>query len=166
MNVKSLIAENLFSLLGAGFLLLLDVVMFGSFLISIVVCPFWFLVSFIRNGILKSGGQFAFFRIAIPAVTLGIALGTTFIQWGMADANGERVVRACEAFYSDTARYPEHLSELVPKYLPSVPRAKYSMDGDFYYYNSTERPPILWWNKFGLCHKIYSFERKEWGYLD
>lgn len=166
MNVKSLIAENFFSLFGAGFLLLFDVVVSGSFLISMFVCPIWLLISVIKNGIVKPGGHFALFRIAMPVVVLLMALVTTFIQWEIADANGEKIVGAVEAFNSANGRYPKSLNDLVPTYLAAVPRAKYCVDGDFYYYNSTEGPPILWWTKFGLCRKIYSFERKEWGYLD
>ena len=102
----------------------------------------------------------------MPALILGIVVANTFIQWGIADANGERIVRACESFYSDHGRYPKTLNELVPRYLPSIPRAG---AGDFYYYNSQDSgglAPILWWNQFVFEHKIYSFESKEWLHLD
>jgi hypothetical protein len=165
------IANNFWSLLGTGFLLFWDVG-FATFLLSIIVCPIWFLVSVIRNGIARTEWRIALFRAAIPALTLGIALANTFIQWKIADVNGERIVRACESFYSDNGRYPKTLSELVPRYLPSIPPAKYSMDGDFHYYNSRDSDdsdgaaPILWWDQFGPLRKIYSFDRRGWHHLD
>jgi hypothetical protein len=167
------IVDNFWSLVGAGYLLLFDVLYGGSFLLSIVFCPIWLFVSLIRNG--KTEWRLALFRIAMPVLILGIALANTFIQWKIADTNGERVVRACEAFHSDNGRYPKTLNELVPRYLPSVPRAKYSADGNFFYSNLElpDEPPgeppkeaILWWNKIGLLRRMYSFERKEWRELD
>ena len=106
----------------------------------------------------------------MPALTLGFAIANTSIQWTIAAVNGERVVKACEAFHADNGRYPKTLNELVPRYLPAVPHAKYCMDGDFQYYNSDgplDGPqPIIWWNKFGLLRRIYSFDTKEWDDLD
>ena len=161
------IADNFWSLFGAGFLLFLDVVSFGNYLYSIFVCPIWFFVSLIRNGIVGTEWRLARFRIAMPALTLGIALANTSIQLKIADINGERVVKACEAFHTDNGRYPKTLNELVPRYLPSVPRAKYCMVGHFIYYNLEEGfPPMLWWNKWGYVNRHYYFETKEWHDLD
>ena len=165
---RLLTATNFWSLFGAGFLLFWDVVC-GFYAFSIIVCPIWFIVSVFRNRIVGTEWRIALFRAAIPALTLGIALVNTFIQWKIADVNGERIVKACESFHSDSGRYPKTLNELVPRYLPSIPRAKYSLDGDFGYYNSGDSSgpaPALWWNKFGFLRKIYSFESKEWDYLD
>ena len=162
------ITNNFWSLFGAGFLLFWDLGS-GAYALSILVCPIWFLVTVIRNYIVQTEWRIALFRAAIPALTLGIALANTFIQWEIADVNGERIVRACESFYSDSGRYPKTLNELVPRYLPSIPPAKYSMDGAFHYYNSDDsggQAPILWWNQFLLLRMIYSFESKEWYHLD
>jgi hypothetical protein len=106
------------------------------------------------------------FQGAIPATTLGIALANASVQWSIAEANAEQVVRACEKFHSVCGRYPQTLKELVPSYLTSIPRAKYCAAGNFYYYNSEDDLPILWWNKFGYYRKVYSFDRKQWGSID
>lgn len=165
------IADNIGRLLAAGFLLSWDLVS-GAFAFSIIVCPIWFLETVVRNRIVGTESRIALFRAAIPALTLGIALANTFLQWKIADVNGERIVRACESFCSDNGRYPKTLNELVPRYLPSIPPAKYSMDGDFHYYNSRDSddsdgpPPILWWDQFGPLRKIYSFDSRGWHHLD
>jgi hypothetical protein len=166
------ILENLGSLFAAGVLLFLDVVFDGTFMCSMIACPIWFLVSVIRSNIVGTEWRIALFRAAIPVLILGFALANTFIQSKIADVNGERIIKACESFNSDNGRYPKTLNELVPRYLPSIPCAKYCMDGDFYYHNSRDPgdsdgpAPILWWNQFMLQHHIYSFERKEWHTLD
>jgi hypothetical protein len=160
------LVDNFFSLFGAGFVLLFDVVFDGSYLFSGLICPIWFIVSLIRNLIARTEWHLALFRLAIPVFTLGIAVTNSFIQSEIADANSERIITACEAFHTANGHYPKTLDELAPKYLPSVPPAKYCMDGGFHYFNSDGPPPILWWNEFGFLHKIYSFERKEWNYLD
>ena len=170
-NNRSLIADSLGRLVVAGFLLCWDLVS-GAFGFSILVCPIWFLVTVIRSGIAGTETRLALFRAAIPALTLGIALANTLIQWRIADVNGERIVSACESFHSDSGRYPKTLNELVPKYLPSIPPAKYSMGGDFHYHNSRDSDnsdgstPMLWWDQFGPLRKIYSFDQRRWHHLD
>jgi hypothetical protein len=154
------------SVLGAAVLLYFDVAIEGSYLFSILACPVWFLASVIKNLIVRPGWRLALFRIAIPALTLGIVLANTNFQWKMGDANGERVVKACEKFHAANGRYPKTLDELVPQYLPSVPRAKYCERGDFWYFNSDGQNPHLWWYKIGFCRKIYNFETKRWHHLD
>lgn len=165
------LASNFWRLFGAGFLLFWDLVS-GAFAFSIIVCPIWFFVTVIKNHLARTEWRIALFRAAIPALTLGIALANTLIQWEIADANGERIVRACDSFYSDNGRYPKTLNELVPRYLPSIPPAMYSIFGDFHYYNSRDSDdldgptPILWWDQFLPLRKIYSFDRRGWHHLD
>lgn len=168
---RFVLANNCWSLFGAGCLLFLDLVS-GDFAFSIIVCPIWFLVTVIRSYLAGTEWRLALARAAIPALTLGIALANTLIQWQIAEVNGERIVRACESFYSDNGRYPNTLNELVPRYLPSIPPAKYSMDGDFHYYNSRDSDssdgpaPMLWWNQLLFQHNIYSFDGRGWHVLD
>lgn len=162
----SLFAANLPALFGAGFVLLFDVAFDGSYLLSIVVCPVWLLVSLVRSAVNRQPSQVVLFRAAIPVLTLAIALVNTFVQWNIAKKNGEQVVSACESFQAANGRYPKTLEELVPQYLPSIPLAKYCASGQFRYHNSEDHPPILWWSKFGFLHRIYSFDRKQWNELD
>ncbi len=68
----------------------------------------------------------------MPFLTLGIAMGNGCLQWKISDANAERIIKACDEFRAVNGRYPLELNELVPKYLPSIPPAKYSMMGKFF----------------------------------
>jgi hypothetical protein len=159
------IGTNFWTLFGAGFVLIGDLLS-ATYGCSILVCPIWFLVSVIRNRIVRTGWRISVFRAATPALILGIVVTNALIQWKIADANGERLVRACESFHSENGKYPKTLSELVPRYLPSIPPAKYSLDGEFYYVNSDGLAPMLWWDKFGPLHKVYFFDTKEWRTFD
>ena len=156
------------SLIGAMLLVVVDAVLGGSYLFSILACPIWFLVSVIKNLIELPGWSIALFRIAVPALTLGSVLGITAIQSKIADTNAKRIINACEEFHDANGRYPHTLDELVPRYLGSIPRAKYClMFGDFWYFNYPGSSCMLMWVKvppFG--RNIYHFEDRRWGYLD
>jgi hypothetical protein len=152
---------------GALFLLLLDVVLTGSYLISILVCPFWFLVSVAKNATERPGWKVALFRIAIPALTLAIVLVNNSLQWQIADANAEQVIKACQDFRAAHGDYPKQLQDLVPDYFDSVPRAKYCvMWGDFVYWGKEGFHLLMWYEVPPYGRKHYDFDRSQFGHLD
>ena len=64
-----------------------------------------------------------------------------------------------------TAVTRKPLMNWCPRYLSSIPRAKYCLTGEFSYSNSYDSPALIW-NKAGPCHKVYSFRTKQWGLAD
>jgi hypothetical protein len=156
------------SLGGALVLLAWDGVLSGSFVFSVLFCPVWFLVSVLKNVVQRPGWGIALFRIAIPALTLGMVLGNSNLQSRIARANAERIISACEQYHVAHGSYPSKLEDLVPQYLESLPRAKYCiMMGEFHYWDMgdchfftlAEIPPFGRWS--------YTFERQpHWHYLD
>lgn len=150
-----------------GLVLFLDVAFSGSYLFSVTICPIWFLAAVVSLLELP-GWRVALIRVAAPVLTLGIVVGNTALQWRIGEARADRVVKACEQFHTANGRYPETLDELVPRYLRSVPRAKYCLFlGNFMYYANQGLHPILVWYKlppFG--RPIYDFESGTWGYID
>jgi hypothetical protein len=162
------IANNFWSLFGAGYALFWDLVC-GTFAFSVLICPIWLLLSVIRSCIVRPGWRIALCRAAVPPAILGITLANTLNQWKKADVNGERIVRACESYHALKGHYPKTLDELVPRYLRSIPRATYGAGGEFIYYNAPEsdgQAPTLWWNPFIPEKKVYSFEHGRWYYTD
>ena len=101
----------------------------------------------------------------MPLLTFAIAFGNGNLQWKISDANAERVIKACDEFRVANGRYPNKLDDLVPKYLPSVPPAKYCMMGSFLYVNS-DGHAMLWWTRYGFYRRIYDFDEKRWSNLD
>jgi hypothetical protein len=155
------------SLAVASVMLFLDVVVNGSYLFSCLICPVWFVVAAFR-GLIGKNWRLALLRIAMPILTLAIILGNSAIQWNLAEAKAVQIIAACEKFSTDSGRYPKNLNELVPKYLPSIPRAKCCfLQGDFMYYDSQESAPILWWYKIPPFGKeVYGFRDGQWRFID
>jgi hypothetical protein len=145
-----------------------DVVLTGSFLLSIPVCPVWFLASLAKNVIQRPGWRCGLVRIAVPVVTPALVLGNNALQWRSANANANRIIDACKEFHAATGKYPGRLDQLVPEYAESVPRAKYClMFGDFVYFGHTEDwHSVMWYVVPPFGRKIYNFETGTWHYVD
>jgi len=154
------------SIWGAFVLLVWDGAIGGTFLLSLIVCPIWLLVSILKNAIQRSGWRLSLLRIAIPALTFGLVLANSAVQLRIAETNAPRVVAACEEYYADNGQFPKTLDELVPRYLSSVPRAKYCLSGKFLYMNYHDYPLLMWYTFPILGRNVYYFEEGEWKYVD
>jgi len=154
------------SLVGAAVLLAWEAALSGSFLVSILVCPVWCLVSLVKNVIWRPGWRVALSRTVVPALTLGLVLSNAALQSRIAHANAERIIKACEQFSAANGRYPSKLDELVPGYLPAVPRAKYClMDCDFWYLEYKDRHTLMWVAIPFFSRPYYDFEERRWGVI-
>jgi len=146
----------------------LDVVLDGSCLFAAMVCPIWFLVGMVRAIVQRPGWGVAAARVLIPVATLLLVLANYSLQGRIARANAARLIQACEHYRVASGNYPERLSDLVPSYFSSIPRAKYCMAwGDFQYFSSPPESPLLVWTDippFG--RRVYDFETREWHYVD
>jgi len=151
---------------GALILLAWDVALSGSFGLSFLVCPIWFLVSILKNAFQRSGWRLALLRIAVPPLTLGLVLANNALQLKIAETNAPRVVAACEEFHAANGKFPKTLDELVPRYMPSVPRAKYCLIyGKFVYFNYG-KPMLLWHVVPPYGRRIYDFEKQQWNCIN
>jgi hypothetical protein len=89
------------------------------------------------------------------------------IQNRMARQRAGIVIAAVEAFHAAEKRYPENLAQLAPKYLESVPRAKYTVFfGDFIYCASAGDATLMFVALPPFGRPIYRFVIGKWGYLD
>jgi hypothetical protein len=155
------------SIVGAAALLIWDAGFSGSCLMSLMVCPIWFLVSILKNAIQRPGWRLALLRIAVPALTLGLVLANTAFQFRISEANAERIITACEEYRAANGKFPETLDELVPRYTPSIPLAKYCLGGKFLYLNGGgEYHMLLWQEAPPYFRKVYHFETRRWSYMD
>lgn len=155
------------SLAVAAILVGWDAVLDGSLLFSILICPLWFSWSVLKNLIQRPGWRQAVVRVLVPLLTLGVVLLNNNLQCKIAEANAPRIVSACDKFHAAHGRYPENLNELVPDYLPSVPRAKYCIRfGEFHYWRAYGRYYLLWYKVPPFGRKIYDSSRGTWGYID
>lgn len=77
------------------------------------------------------------------------------------------LVLIIENFHQVTGDYPKTLNDLVPSYLPTVPKAKYTLGFNSFKYSNEEGSISLFYHAippFG--RPTYVFDRKEWIYLD
>lgn len=149
----------------AAGVLLWDVGCEGCYNFSTLICPLWFLISVVKNSAERPGWGIGLLRVSIPLLTFAITFGNGSLQWKLSDAHAEQVIKACDEFRVANGRYPSKLDDLVPKYLPSVPPAKYCMGGNFCYVNS-EGHPMLWWTRYGFYRRLYYFDKRRWGNVD
>jgi hypothetical protein len=143
----------------------LDVVLSGTYTLSLIVCPIWFLLSVVKSASNRPGWRLALIRITIPALTFGLVLTNSAVQSRFAEANATKIVKACEKFQADNDKYPTTLDELVPKYMPFVPHAKYCLAfGEFLY--SDKQPMLMWYAVPPFGREVYDFEKRSWSYVD
>jgi hypothetical protein len=155
------------SIIGACLLLAWDAGLTGSFLLSFIACPIWFIVSVIKNAIQRPGWGLALTRIAFPPLILWLVMANDSFQRKIAEENAPCIITACEQYHTDNGKYPKALVDLVPQYLPSVPLAKYClMFGEFFYWNMEDHPQFLWYATPPFGRKIYTFDDRRWGYID
>jgi len=164
-NQASYLRQIRGSIIGAFVLLAFDAI-YGS-VVSAGICPIWFLVSLVKAIKKRPGWGVGLARIMIPVLVLAIVVGNSNLQIKIASANAERIIVACEQFRAATGKYPDKLTELVPKYLSAVPPAKYSLtSSDFRYWISGENHELMWTKNPPFGRMIYNFESRKWRYLD
>jgi hypothetical protein len=155
------------SLVGVLLLLLFDGVMFGSFTFSALVCPFWFFASLVKSLSRLPGWKIAIVRATIPVVTLMLLFSNARLQSSIASANARQVIAAIEQFHGANGRYPDKLNDLVPRYLASVPPAKYCIGlCEFKYWVLDGKASLMKVVVPPFGHDVYSLEKREWKYLD
>ena len=148
------------SLAGALALVALDAAI-GSFVFSLLLCPIWLFVSFIMAVIQRPGWNVGLARVLAPVVTLGLVMENATLQSRIAAANATQVIEACERFRHDQDHYPAELDELIPRYLPELPRAKYSLAyGEFSYMSQEGRHLLSCTVVPPFGRRIHDFERR------
>jgi hypothetical protein len=141
---------------------------------------FSLLVAFSGLGLLTLAALWAAVRGAAPLarsrvvragmyLLLGIATAaTTRFHAATAQNHAAQVIEACRAYNARHGMLPDRLEELVPEFLPAVPRAKYTLAwGEFTYSTSAEKSHTLMYvalPPFG--RRLYHFEEARWSQLD
>jgi hypothetical protein len=137
-----------------------------------VIGVFVFLVAFLAGGIriLTAAHSKDHTLARLHAARIGVyflmavaIVGTLYVNNRIARHQAERLIAACRQYETKYHRLPDRLQELVPEFLPGVPRAKYTvMYGDFTYLTS-EKSYRLYYVAFPpLTRAIYSFKSGRW----
>ncbi len=117
-----------------------------------------------RERILTGALVVATYVVALLILARIVALHSTGAQ-----ARAEPVIRAIDAYRAAHGDYPRNLAELVPAYLPSIPRARYTLWMSEYWFS----PPVPErdaWLSFTLAPPIgarhFDLDTRRWGNAD
>ncbi len=153
------------SLIGAAALIIVDAVVFGSFVFSSLICPIWLLASAGRSVRRRPGWVIALARLAVPVLTLGIVAVNFSIQTAIAEANAGKIIQAVERFRVAKGACPARLTELVPAYIDAVPPAKNALVMNNFLYHTigeAERCVLTWITVPPFGRRAYDFQSKQW----
>ncbi|WP_164020806.1 hypothetical protein [Pyxidicoccus trucidator] len=102
-------------------------------------------------------------------LTLAVVLRPNRAGSERARKNADVLIAACRAFQAQHGRLPSALQELVPAFLPELPRAKYDGPHFGFTYDAdagATRHVLGWTELIPFGRPFYVFEEDRWGYLD
>lgn len=105
------------------------------------------------------------YRLKVISLYAGTALAIAiviYVNLHIAEVRSGQVISACESFKVAIGRYPQNMSELVPRYVSKIPLAKYTFYGSQFIYISADNRHSLAYSAFGLGKRTYSFELHRW----
>ena len=147
-------------------LLFFDVLLDGSYLVSALVCPIWFLVAGIRAIATSPSASVATARVLMPFFAALLVAANFCLQGEIAMANAATVIQACEQYREANGAYPERLDDLVPRFLNSIPRAKYCCSRSEFWYFGPPAPVLDWYEVPPFGRRVYVFDTGRWRYVD
>jgi len=107
-------------------------------------------------------------RLVSLAIYIGAALivfSSNLVNNRIAHHRAEVLISSIKAYVSAEHKYPEKLQDLVPRYIPSVPDAKFSLMFNKFYYSS--KHPFLMYVSFSpFARPTYSFDKETWQVVD
>lgn len=103
-------------------------------------------------------------QLGVAAVWLVVSIGVggwSRFNLRLAERRASAVIDACRRFESDRRRLPASLEELVPGYLPRVPRANWTILGHFVY--EAERGALSYLDPWPFEQTyVFSADRWDW----
>jgi hypothetical protein len=117
--------------------------------------------SWLVNAAAAAASNIAFFAGLVRPLLRGNARENRRVR-----SEADRIVEAVRAHRRDHGVYPDSLQQLVPRYLPRLPHAKYTGPMGFTYVVSSDRHVLGWTDVPPFGRPFYVFEEDRWGYLD
>jgi len=106
-------------------------------------------------------------KAAVTSIGGFAALGIIVYGNVIARERAESLVVAVEQFHAKHGRYPERLGEIVPEFIPEIPKAKYVLIADrFRYLKSDSRHSLMYVEIPPFGRRIYTFEDRKWTTLN
>jgi hypothetical protein len=159
---KSIITGAIFFVLDA---LIINQGVISLFLILIIIL--WWLPKSALKKYKKQNPKEELAKVLIYGFTVIAVFTSNSINNKIAQDRANDLVLVIENFHQVTGIYPKSLNDLVPSYLPKVPKAKYTLGFNSFKYINYEGSISLFYHAIPPFERpTYVFDRKEWIYLD
>jgi hypothetical protein len=135
----------------------------GGWTILLLGLPMLYELSAAVPATVRNGGPAGRRRLAAAAVwalALGGLIAHSRFNLELSQRRSAEVIAACRRYETDHGELPRDLGDLVPTYLPRVPRANWSLLGDFYY-RAGGSPSLSYFAPWPDA-RVYLFDEDEW----
>jgi len=157
------------TLIGAALLFFVDAILANQGAISVIVGIFVLFIS-VPRALFGRDRALRTLRLKKSAIWLIAVVGVfafNRVSNEMAHRRANDVIVAVKAYHQQHGVYPKRLDDLVPAFLPSVPRAKYVLFlGEFKYLYDAANPALFYVEVPPFGRPTFSFGRNKWDYLD
>ncbi|MCB1746501.1 MAG: hypothetical protein H6977_02625 [Gammaproteobacteria bacterium] len=147
-------------------LFVLDALVLGQGLLAAGLVLFAVLVLLPRAWLYRQAGRATRPALAAAGACLACAVAimvTINFNNHLARSRAAELVGVIEHFRGVAGRYPRSLEELVPRYLPAVPRAKLALGFDgFLYFNRRGRVLLAFADAPPFGRQVYDFATRRW----
>jgi len=163
-----------FHLKAVFILVLLDVIIFGHciftivgffiVLVPLIIALVINCVSNMMNKPITKKLKAKSYILLIYVVGCFLSISIFLVNQKISMYRAQTIIEACDNYKIEHGHYPSELSELMPKFLAVIPKAKLRLIGSipfFYTANKTEEYTLLYTPYFG-AHRIYGFKTKRW----
>jgi len=92
--------------------------------------------------------------------------GYNYFNTQVAARRAAVIIAACRAYEAKHGQLPESLDDLVPAFLSSVPRARYTLAASQFFYRKATQPSdashLLYYYPIALQRRVYNFGTDSW----
>lgn len=131
-------------------------------LLTLVWLPFNLLAPRFRGRRLSRLGRYALYMAAAM-----LAMGVKLMNAQLARSGADQLIVAVQAYHAKQGQWPDRLEQLVPHYLPAIPRAKYVFADAGYLYTARQgHHQLMYVVTPPFDRRVYTFESGRWSGLD
>ncbi|MCU7837450.1 MAG: hypothetical protein KZQ83_19690 [gamma proteobacterium symbiont of Taylorina sp.] len=102
----------------------------------------------------------------IYGTSAGLVFCANYVNNLIAYHRSEILITKIEKYKKDNGSYPKKLEALIPKYIESIPSAKYASMSRFHYSNSQEFTSLYYVTMPPFGRHSYDFSEKKWDHYD
>jgi len=105
------------------------------------------------------------YKAIIYTLLIAASFGFHAYDISIAEARAQNLIAAVDHFHQDKGVYPDTLQNMVPAYLPGIPRVRLG-PGIFYYVGAPENPHLMYADYPPFGRVSWSFSDSKWISID